>query len=194
VLGLKVGLRAWVPIDDDHMMFWNFTTPSQRYGFAGGARQGRAARPAGGYMDPSLYLPNSSDWLGRWRLRQNATNDYQLDPEEQRSKSYTGIAGIHQQDQAITESMGPLMDRTQEHLGAADVMIIRTRQRIMKAAQALQEDGTVPPGVDAPEVFAVRTGSTFLARGANWLEATEDLRKAFVEHPALLAEAEAGRF
>jgi phthalate 4,5-dioxygenase oxygenase subunit len=194
VLGLKVGLRAWVPIDDDHMMFWNFTTPSQRYGMSGGARQGRAARPAGGYIDPSMYLPNTSDWLGRWRLRQNAANDYQIDTDEQRSKSYTGIAGIHQQDQAITESMGPLMDRTQEHLGAADVMIIRTRQRIIRAAQALQEEGATPPGVDAPEVFRVRTGSTFLPRDVNWLAATEDLRKAFVEHPDLLAEAEAGRF
>ena len=29
-----------------------------------------------------------------------------IDREAQKTKSFTGIAGIHQQDQAITESMG----------------------------------------------------------------------------------------
>jgi len=73
-------------------------------------------------------------------------------------------------------------------------MIIRTRQRIIKAAEALQDEQLIPPGVDNPEAFRVRTGSTLLPRDVNWLEATADLRKAFVEHPDLLAEAEAGRF
>jgi hypothetical protein len=193
VLGIKVGVRAWVPVDDDHTMFWNFTTPSQRFGLEGRPSQG-GRRSVGAYLDPSLYLPNSSDWLGRWRLKQDMANDYQLDAEDQKSKSYTGITGIHQQDQAITESMGPLLDRTVEHLGTADVMIIRTRQRLIRAAEAFRDESAVPPGVDDPKVYRVRTGSAFLPRDANWLQATAELRKAFVEHPDLLAQAEAGRF
>jgi phthalate 4,5-dioxygenase oxygenase subunit len=194
VLGLKNGVRAWVPIDDDHTMFWNMYTPSQRYGLEGRARQAGTARDAVAYMAEDQYLPNTTDWLGRWRLKANSSNDYLLDPDAQRSQTYTGIAGIHIQDQAITESMGTLMDRTNEHLGTADVMIIRTRQRLIKAAEALKNEGAVPPGVDNPEVFAVRTGSAFLPKGADWLKATEELRKAFVEHPELLEQAEAGRF
>jgi phthalate 4,5-dioxygenase oxygenase subunit len=192
VLGLRVGVRAWVPIDDDHLMFWNMSTPSQRFGLEGRASQGGA--PRNGYLAESMYRENTSDFLGRWRLKQDRTNDYQLDPEEQKSRTYTGITGIHQQDQAITESMGTLMDRTNEHLGTADVMIIRTRQRLIKAAAALREDGIAPPGVDDPEVYRVRSGSAFLPKDANWLEATSELRKAFVEHPDILAQAESGRF
>jgi hypothetical protein len=192
VLGLKVGVRPWVPIDDHHTMVWGINDPAG-FGGAGGA----GAAVGGGTVPPgydSEFLPNTSDWLGRWRYIQNKDNDYLIDREAQRTTSYTGIVGINQQDQAITESMGPIMDRTQEHLGTADVMIIRTRQRIIRAAKALREAGVVPPGVDEPEVYRVRTGGIFLPKDADWLEATKELRKAFVEHPDLKAQAEAGRF
>jgi LigXa C-terminal domain like len=189
VLGLKVGVRAWVPIDDDRTMFWNLFTPTQRYGL-----EQRRGREPNVYMPAENYVPNSSDFVGRWRLKADASNDYMLDPEAQKHETYTGIAGIHIQDQAITESMGTLLDRSIEHLGTADVMIIRTRQRLIKAAEALRDEGTVPPGADQPDVFAVRTGSAFLRKGVDWLKETEDLRKAFVDHPELLEQAEAGRF
>ena len=79
----------------------------------------------------------------RRRLNQNKENDYLIDREAQASgTNYTGIAGIFQQDQAVTESMGELVDRTVEHLGTTDSMIIRTRRRLIGAARALQEAGT----------------------------------------------------
>jgi hypothetical protein len=31
----------------------------------------------------------------------------------------------------------------------------------------------------------VRSGGAFIPRGADWLEATRELREAFVEHPEL---------
>src|SRR5690606_16556954 len=99
------------------------------------------------------YLPDTSAWLGKWRLTQNKDNDYGLDREAQKRDSYTGIAGIHQQDQAITESMGAIYPRTSEHLGTSDAMVIRTRRRLINAAKALARDGTLPPGVDDPTVY-----------------------------------------
>jgi phthalate 4,5-dioxygenase oxygenase subunit len=189
VLGLKVGVRPWVPVDDDHTMVWGMNLVGE-FGGVGGAGGAVASTRAG----ESQFLPNTTDWLGRWRYKQNRENDYLLDPVAQKTNSYTGIEGINQQDQAITESMGALMDRTNEHLGTADVMIIRTRQRILRAARALQEDGTVPPGVDDPDVYAVRTGGLFLPKGADWLEGTKELRKAFVDHPEVREQAQAGRF
>ncbi|MBO0714921.1 MAG: hypothetical protein J2P59_09195, partial [Acidimicrobiales bacterium] len=88
-------------------------------------------------------------------------------------------------DQAIVESMGPVFDRSQEHLGTADAMIIRTRKRMLDAAQALAERQTVPPGVDEPEVYRVRSGGVVLPVEADWIEATKGLVAAFVEHPEL---------
>jgi phthalate 4,5-dioxygenase oxygenase subunit len=194
VLGVKVGVRGWVPIDDGHTMFWNLVTPTQRLGLAGGGARTVAGGQVIAANADSQYLPNTSDWLGRWRLKADARNDYLIDREAQRTTSYTGITGIFTQDQAVTESMGEIFDRTTEHLGTADVMVIRTRQRLLRAALALREEGRVPPGVDSPEVYGVRTGSVFLPKDADWLEATEELRKAFVEHAELRAQAEAGRF
>jgi hypothetical protein len=124
-------------------------------------------------------VPDTTDWLGRFRLLQNKDNDYLIDREAQRADSYTGIAGIHQQDQAITESMGPIIDRTQEHLGTSDAMIIRSRRRVINAAKALRDSGTVPPGVDDPAVYRCRSGGVILPRDADWLAATTELRRAF---------------
>jgi hypothetical protein len=42
------------------------------------------------------------------------------------SAGYTGIASGYLQDQMITESMGPIVNRSAEHLGSSDSMIIRT--------------------------------------------------------------------
>ena len=81
--------------------------------------------------------------------------------------------------------MGPIYERSSEHLGSSDVMVIRVRRRLMQAARALAQEGITPPGVDHPEVYRVRSGGCFLPEGADWLEATEDLRQAFVEHPEL---------
>jgi phthalate 4,5-dioxygenase len=105
---------------------------------------------------------------------------------------YTGIPGVREQDRAITSSMGPIYDRTQEHLGTSDTGIIRARRRLIGAAKAFAETGAIPPGVLNPEFYRVRSGETLLPVGANWVEETKEYRKAFVEHPDLdwsLAEA-----
>jgi hypothetical protein len=74
-------------------------------------------------------------------------NDYLIDRDEQRSKTYSGIQGIAQQDMAVTESMGLIMDRTHEHLGTSDKAIIRMRRMLIEAARNL-EKGIDPPGID----------------------------------------------
>ena len=145
-------------------------------------------------MPADQYLPNTSDFIGRWQLKANASNDYMLDPDAQKQNRTRGLRVFTSRIRRSPRAWARLLDRTVEHLGTADVMIIRTRQRLAKAAEALQNEGAVPPGADNPEVFAVRTGSTFLKKGADWLKETEELRRAFVEHPDLLEQAEAGRF
>ena len=44
-----------------------------------------------------------------------------LDREMQRTQSFTGIEGIHVQDQCVTESMGAIVDRSLEHLAPSDI-------------------------------------------------------------------------
>jgi hypothetical protein len=174
VLGLEVRVRAWVPMDDEHTLAISI------------ARSPQGVRSAGRQVvRPPETLPNTTDWYGRFRCVANAGNDYLIDRAAQKTTSYTGIDAIFLQDQAVTESMGPIYDRTNERLGTSDQMIIRTRKRLIDAARALRDTGKVPPGVDDPGVYSVRSGGALLARGADWIEATHELRKAGIEHPGL---------
>ena len=42
-------------------------------------------------------------------------NDYLIDRRLQKTKSYTGIIGVLEQDAAVQDSQGPIADRTREH-------------------------------------------------------------------------------
>ncbi len=177
VLGVQVLARAWVPLDDGNTMFWNIQPPVSVEGVAPDTETARQrARSAGSIQ--FKYEPDDGSWLGAWRLADNAANDYGIDRELQRTSSYTGIerGGAFLQDQAVTESMGQIYDRTKEHLGTADLMVIRTRSRLLNAAKALQDHGILPPGVDNPAVYRTRSGGIVLPREADWLEATAEKR------------------
>jgi nitrite reductase/ring-hydroxylating ferredoxin subunit len=174
VLGLEIRVRAWVPMDDTHTLALTM------------AKAGLPRGTSFSSLSATETLPNGTGWFDRFRCVANSRNDYQIDRASQRSnESYTGIPSIFLQDQAVTESMGWIYDRSQERLGTSDAMIIRTRRRLIEAARALREQGTLPPGVDDPSVYAVRSGGTVLPKSLNWVEATQELRKAFVAHEGL---------
>jgi hypothetical protein len=191
LLGMQILVRAWVPVDDEHTMFWSIAAPATREGKgADGTATSQvainlqSANPTNSDARREYpYLPNTSDWLGKWRLDQNRENDYKMSREDQKNGvTYTGIKGVLQEDQAMTEGMGPIYDRSKEHLGTSDAMVIRTRLRLIKAARDLRERGLIPPGSDNPSVYHVRSGGVILSRSADWQEATKELRKAFVQH------------
>jgi phthalate 4,5-dioxygenase len=158
--------RAWVPMDDHHTMFvslrWKHESP-----FVTSDKNGQLMP---GFARVFDYIPNTTDWFGRWRLNGRPENDWLIDREAQATGgNYTGIAGIHQQDQAVTESMGPITDHLSEHLGPSDMMIMRTRRRLLAAARAFAKTGKAPPGVDNPEImYRVRSGDFVTEAGLDW--------------------------
>jgi hypothetical protein len=102
-----------------------------------------------------------------------------IDREAQRTnRLYAGIDGIHLQDQAITESMGGIVDHSMENLAISDLMISRTRRRIVRAVRAHME-GIVPPGVDNPELYQGARGGDFVGPASiGWLQAYSDEMRA----------------
>ena len=148
---------ARVPMDDDHTMtigMWRrgAATPPRELMFG--------AEPC--------HLPNTPDWFGRFRLCRNRTNDFGLDRDSARGGG-VGIAGQAVQDTAITTSMGPVVDRSREHLGRADVPIIHLRQRLLRALRELDEQG--PPAIDAPGAYRTKHGDIRVADGVGWFDA-----------------------
>jgi phthalate 4,5-dioxygenase len=184
MMGQQTRFAAYVPMDDEHTLHWEITRglmdPEQ---LPAEARGSEARRPSP--RATSEYRPNTTDWYGRFNLHQSMENDYFIDRAAQREmRSYTGIPGIRQQDMAVTESMGPIFDRESEHLGTTDALIIRTRRRMINVARALEQQGTIPPGVDNPELYRQRSGGVLLPREVNWWDATAQRRTEFSATPA----------
>ena len=76
------------------------------------------------------------------------------------------------QDQAVTESMGAILDHSFEHLAPSDQMITRTRRRLLMAARALRDNRVPPPGAENVEVFRDARGGYFVAdAGSGWQDA-----------------------
>jgi phthalate 4,5-dioxygenase len=82
-----------------------------------------------------------------------------FDPEQQRTRTYLGMGeeDINLHDQWAVESMGPIADRTREHLGTSDKVIMANRRLLLKAIDTVAAGGT-PPMVLAPEAAAALQG------------------------------------
>ena len=188
-----VQFRGWVPLDDEHTMYcvlwW-------KRGVSAMTQQAPASKDGaliGGMGRRNDFLPNTTGWLGRWRLAADASNDWQIDRAAQHDNViYSGIDSIHLQDQAVTESMGAILDHTFEHLAPSDQMITRTRRRLLMAARALRDNGVPPPGVENVEVFRDARGGYFVSDESNgWQDAyAAQLAQAWRPLPTTLRTVE----
>jgi len=163
--------RAWVPLDDHNTVLTGLP-------FSLTGPQPENPQNEFGVSFKSVgYLPQTGDALSRYRLTANARNDYLRDYELEKSKMFSGIpfAG-NLQDVAMTESMGRIYDRTKEHLGTSDLMVIFVRRMLLKACRDLQENGIVPESVDNPTLYRVRSASIILPEDKHWFAATSEAR------------------
>jgi hypothetical protein len=64
--------------------------------------------------------------------------------------------------------MGPIVDRSKEHLGPADRAIIVARQQLLHAIKAHQEGGA-PLGL-APTYYTIRAPERVLSNDVDWHE------------------------
>jgi hypothetical protein len=185
-LGSTAQFVATVPVDDTHCMSWGMTRVVGQ--MDGSVRGQTVQRPS---------LPNTSDWLGRFRdpLSLLFDKDFEIDRETQKAgpptlQGFSGMLDVPTQDGAMQWSQGRadrngIVDRSREHLGTTDAAIIRVRRRLLDAAKALRERGTVPPGVDNPGAYRFRSGWIILPRNVNFWEGARELREAFRNEQAV---------
>jgi hypothetical protein len=128
----------------------------------------RALHIAGKGAHVCDYAPATSQAYGDVRTAANRDNDYGMDWELHRTRMFCGIPGFGVQDQAVQESQGAIVDRTQEHVGSSDTAIIHVRRKLLNAAKALHDRGNVP--TEKPESFCVRSASVVLPPEASWVE------------------------
>jgi phthalate 4,5-dioxygenase len=153
--------HVWVPIDDETTWVFNWI-----YSYDPAIpvdREHAIAHESYAGRGPDDYLPDS------YRLKRNIDNDYLIDRELQRTKTYTGIKGINTQDFALQEGMGPICDRTHEHLGTSDRAIIAARQLLFEGLDAIENGGS-PRGTDPHDYSSVRPVDLQIPRGSRWQE------------------------
>jgi phthalate 4,5-dioxygenase len=87
----------------------------------------------------------------------NRSNDYLIDRDDQKHRSFTGVRGIAEQDQMAQESQGFIADRTREHLSPTDIAVVRFRRVMLDGAKALA-DGKEPAAAHRAADYRLRSG------------------------------------
>ncbi len=145
-----------LPIDDTHTYWYAFFTS-----FANPIDKRAMFEQRARHIPPPDYVPLK----GRH-------DDWGFDANEQRTRTFLGMGedDINVHDQWAVESPGAITDRTREHLGTTDKVIIANR-RMLDAAIAAVERGEPAPGTaDAGLASQMRGPDTVdgIAPAAGW--------------------------
>lgn len=137
----EMTISQWhVPVDDTHCywfaIFTSFTGPVDK-------QQMREQRLG------TIELPD-------YTSRKNKRNNYGYSAEEQQSQTYTGMGmDINVHDQWACESMGPIQNRTREHLGTTDKGIVAYRRMLLEAIDSAMAGDKPPMQPDAEQAGAL---------------------------------------
>ncbi len=163
--------HLWVPIDDENTCVYNWKySVDEAIGFTA-EEFDRGEHAAGRGAED--YIP------GTWWLKSNKSNDYRVDREVQRTRTFTGIAGVNTQDFALQSALGggPIVDRSGEALGSTDRAIQACRRLLLAAADDV-EAGRVAPGSDPEVSRGIRSSEALIPIGVPWRDATKEIVQA----------------
>lgn len=133
-------MQAFVPMDDTHTMMYYIRYKVDGQPISDEERESHLKR-AGARMGIDIH-EDFTKTRGAW-------NNWLQDREAMANGDFTGILGVQNQDMAVQESMGPIFDRTREHLATTDVAVIRMRRLMLDSARRFA-GGEQPLGLRTP--------------------------------------------
>jgi nitrite reductase/ring-hydroxylating ferredoxin subunit len=179
--GDRVVLRSFVPLDDEWSMLishWGSLTKTIS----------DEERRSPQYTDPFAraggYIERTSDPRTYFNTRANRSNDFARDYDMEATTLVCGVPLVgNLQDRAMTELMTSatgehIYDRSREHLGTLDSMVITVRRMLIRAAKTLRDEGTLPANIDNVALDRIRHATVVLPRGADWFADTATIREA----------------
>ena len=158
----KIAGHMWVPVDDENCVTWNW------YYSLDNPLEAQE-------RDESFWGngPQFIDYENGFRPYLNRRNKWGINREVQKHETFTGIEGVNQQDRAVQEAMGPIVDRSREQLGQTDKAVIAARQLLLDAVKTVADGGN-PPGVDA-SYYDIRAIERILPSDAYWFDELQEL-------------------
>ena len=161
-----IGLRSFVPIDDHNAMLI-----SQNGQIHKPMREEESMMRANVFDEVGGYIERTNDPRSYFLTKANKRNDFMRNREVEKESMFNGVPFVmNLQDRAMTELMcdaegQPIYDRTQEHLGSSDAMVIAVRKQLLHAVVRLHDGGGVPANVDNVMLDRVRSASLRSAGG-----------------------------
>jgi phthalate 4,5-dioxygenase oxygenase subunit len=130
-----------------------------------------------GLQDERFWNEQDCIFRAHWNVNKMNQDRHKM------GKSFAGFSGIEQEDAVLAVSMGPIVNRTKEHLVPADRAVVHLRARLMESMQRVEQGGD-PIGVHLEDYTGVRSLiDTTVAKSDRW----QDLLRGNME---LLTAAE----
>ena len=142
--------RMWVPIDDENISVICVSFHTEKPVSAAEIDNWEHGRSSHADRIPGTLVP-----------KRNRSNDYLIDREDQRLRTYSGIEGIRAQDMAMTEGAERIVDRSKEHLATSDTAVIKMRRLLIDGAKALQK-GREPVAAQGGAIYRAQSHSTII--------------------------------
>lgn len=155
--GSPLSGRAIVPIDDEHTAEWYFI-----YRIEAPVTEAEIHRLwKGSASDPGNFAAN----LG------NADQMWNQDRKAMREGHWTGLTrNVPFEDFIVSASMGVRTDRSREHLGMSDAVLVHARKSLADALDRFESSGE-PPWQSGVDFSTIRATTQRLAKGQDWREA-----------------------
>lgn len=101
-----------------------------------------------GLQDPRFWNEKDCNFRASW--------DDGLGQDRSRmANDWTGFDGIEQEDVLLAISQGPIVDRTKEHLVAADRAVLHLRARLLESIRR-NDEGGAPIGAEIADLTSVK--------------------------------------
>ncbi|MGW4340009.1 Rieske 2Fe-2S domain-containing protein [Rhodococcus koreensis] len=154
--------QVFVPVDDENTIFYFIHARLDDENIEPDYRAKILEWSGVGELDENFHMDFHSGNM--WRQDRDS-----MDRKKHGDKfSFSGMTGNQVEDLGIQESMGPIEDRSREHLGTSDLAIIRMRRLILDSARKYAK-GETPIGLGRNFSYEeIRAAEKMIEPGTSW--------------------------
>ena len=155
-------LQAFVPIDDENTMLYfvryNLKQPVDD--------KERERQIAWSGLIPGVDIDQN------FHMMRNRENNWLQDRAAMEAgQSASGLRGVQVEDAVIQESMGPIYDRSTEHLGTTDIAVVRMRSLLLRSVRGFVREEKIPLGLNKKIPYERLRGEEAIISGeTTWQE------------------------
>jgi len=145
-----------VPMDDENTMFYAVAAADQLT------------------FDTAFWHERQGARVGidldrNYRKIRTRENNYLQDRAAMKAGDFSGIEGVPAQDMAVQETMGTIVDRSRENLGASDIAIVHFRRLMIDAARRFEKGEPALGTAERRQPFsAIRSFEGMVPKGVDW--------------------------